>query len=225
MWAVLPAKDFRNAKKRLSPVLKPQERRTLFAVMLEDVLEAATSAPSLDGVLVITRDPQAISLAHKYNAEIHIEPENDGQSAAVARAAHHLDKIKRGGLLTLPGDTPNLQPNEIEAVIAQHRPPPSMSIVPSHDQLGSNCIVLTPPKLIPFHFGHKSLQPHLKEAAKRNINPTIHNDMLGLGLDIDTPSDLALFLKNGGQTRTYKYLQQSGIAKLFLSRQQLPRIA
>ena len=39
MWAVLPAKDFRNAKKRLSPVLKPLgTTRTLFAVMLEDVL-------------------------------------------------------------------------------------------------------------------------------------------------------------------------------------------
>ena len=94
MWAVLPAKDFRNAKKRLSPALSPQERQSLFAIMLEDVLEAAVNAPSLDGVMVVTRDPQAASLARKYNVEVNNEPSNDGQSAAVARAVYQLNQSR-----------------------------------------------------------------------------------------------------------------------------------
>ncbi len=224
MWAVLPAKDFRNAKKRLSPALTPQERQSLFAVMLEDVLEAAVNAPSLDGVMIVTRDPQAASLARKYNVEVNNEPTNDGQSAAVARAAYQLNRTRRDGILTLPGDTPNLRSSEIEAIIARHPPAPAMSIVPSHDKLGSNCIALTPPDLIPFHFGHESFQPHLDEAAKRQIEPVVHLDLPGIGLDIDTPADLVRFLKEGGKTRTHQYLRASGIAEIFLSKQHIPGI-
>ena len=225
MWAVLPAKDFRNAKKRLSPALSPQERQSLFAIMLEDVLEAAVNAPSLDGVMVVTRDPQAASLARKYNVEVNNEPSNDGQSAAVARAAYQLNQSRRNGILTLPGDTPNLRSSEIEAIIAKHPPGPAMSIVPSHDKLGSNCIALTPPNLIPFHFGHESFQPHLDEATKRHINPVVHLDLPGIGLDIDTPADLVRFLREDGETRTHKYLRESGIAKNFLSKQNMPGTA
>ncbi len=224
MWAVLPAKDFRNAKKRLSPALTPQERQSLFAVMLEDVLEAAVNAPSLDGVMIVTRDPQAASLARKYNVEVNNEPTNDGQSAAVTRAAYQLNQTRRDGILTLPGDTPNLRSSEIEAIIARHPPAPAMSIVPSHDKLGSNCIALTPPDLIPFHFGHESFQPHLDEAAKRQIEPVVHLDLPGIGLDIDTPADLVRFLKEGGKTRTHQYLRASGIAEIFLSKQHIPGI-
>ena len=225
MWAVLPAKDFRNAKKRLSPALSPQERQSLFAIMLEDVLEAAVNAPSLDGVMVVTRDPQAASLARKYNVEVNNEPSNDGQSAAVARAVYQLNQSRRNGILTLPGDTPNLRSSEIEAIIAKHPPAPAMSIVPSHDKLGSNCIALTPPNLIPFHFGHESFQPHLDEATKRHINPVVHLDLPGIGLDIDTPADLVRFLREDGETRTHKYLRESGIAKNFLSKQNMPGTA
>jgi len=222
MWAVLPAKDFRNAKKRLSPALSPRERQSLFAVMLEDVLEAAVNAPSLDGVIVVTRDPRAASLARKYNVEVNNEPTNDGQSTAVARAAYQLNQTGRSGILTLPGDTPNIRSSEIEAIISKHPPAPAMSIVPSHDKLGSNCIALTPPNLIPFHFGHKSFQPHLDEATKRHIDPVVHFDLPGIRLDIDTPEDLVRFLKGDGETRTHKYLRASGIAKIFLSKQDIP---
>ena len=222
MWAVLPAKDFRNAKKRLSPALSPRERQSLFAVMLEDVLEAAVNAPSLDGVIVVTRDPRAASLARKYNVEVSNEPTNDGQSAAVARAAYQLNQTRRSGILTLPGDTPNIRSSEIEAIISKHPPAPAMSIVPSHDKLGSNCIALTPPNLIPFHIGHKSFQPHLDEATKRHIDPVVHFDLPGIRLDIDTPEDLVRFLKGDGETRTHKYLRASGIAKNFLSKQDIP---
>lgn len=215
MWVVLPAKDFRNAKERLSPALSPAERRSLFAAMLEDVLAAAMEAPSLAGLLVLTRDEKAVDLARRYGARVESEPANDGQSAAVTRAAEHLIKSGIGSVLTLPGDTPNVQPGEIEAIIARHGTAPAMSIVPSHDQRGSNCIALSPPDLIPFHFGHDSLTPHLDEAAKRRIEPVIHSDLPGLALDIDTPADLAQLLGTDCETRARAYLETSGIAARF----------
>ena len=43
VWALLPLKDFVNAKKRLSGVLSAAERRRLFHVMVEDVLDVEIS--------------------------------------------------------------------------------------------------------------------------------------------------------------------------------------
>ena len=63
MWAILPAKNFNHAKKRLAPSLTPVERQALFAAMLEDVLAAATDVDMLEGVLVLTRDEKAVALA------------------------------------------------------------------------------------------------------------------------------------------------------------------
>ncbi|HAA93211.1 MAG TPA: 2-phospho-L-lactate guanylyltransferase [Rhodospirillaceae bacterium] len=225
MWAVLPAKDFRNAKERLSPALSPAERQDLFAAMLEDVLAAAADAPSLAGILVLTRDAKAAEIAGRYGARVEDEPANDGQSAAVTRGAQHLIEAGIDSILTLPGDTPNLRASEIETIIARHDSQPAMSIVPSHDERGSNCIALSPPDLIPFHFGHDSLAPHLDEAAKRNIEPLIHHDLPGLALDIDTPADLALLLESDADTRARAYLEASGIAERFAAEANRPGAA
>jgi 2-phospho-L-lactate guanylyltransferase (CobY/MobA/RfbA family) len=43
MWAVLPAKDFVDAKQRLAPVLTAAQRNALFRAMLEDVLTMLTA--------------------------------------------------------------------------------------------------------------------------------------------------------------------------------------
>ena len=85
MWGVLPVKNFENAKTRLAPALTPEERRTLFPLMVEDVL-AAMAASDLDGVLVLTNEPAAGALAKQYGARVEGEPENQGQSEAVMRA-------------------------------------------------------------------------------------------------------------------------------------------
>ena len=57
MWAVLPAKNFTDAKQRLGGVLNAEERTALFAAMFEDVLSTLVRVPGLDGVLVVTLPP------------------------------------------------------------------------------------------------------------------------------------------------------------------------
>lgn len=215
MWAILPAKNFNHAKKRLAPSLTPVERQALFAAMLEDVLAVATNVDMLEGVLVLTRDERAVALAQTYGARVEREPANNGQSAAVERAANILLADGVHGVLTLPGDTPNVSASEIKTILQRHGDTPAMSIVPSHDGRGSNCVILSPPNLIPFHFGHDSLTPHLTEADARNITPNIINDLPGIALDIDTPADLATLLDTPNQTRARTYLNESGIAARF----------
>ena len=54
--------------------------------------------------------------------------------------------------------------------------------------------------------------PHLRRAQALGIEPRIVRRP-GLALDIDTPDDLAAFLAAPSPTRTYAYLEGSGIAR------------
>ena len=210
MWAVIPIKDLQGAKQRLATVLKPQERKNLFQAMLEDVLSAISQVDSLAGVMVVTRDPEAAALATKYKARILREPENRGHTAAVAFAVQVLAEEGAAGILQIPGDIPLVTPEEIAQVLKEHPPAPSMSIVPSRDKKGSNCVVCSPPSCVPLRFGEDSFYPHLAAARKRQLEPHVLI-LPGIGLDIDTPDDLRDLLTRPMGNHTGAYLQQSKI--------------
>jgi 2-phospho-L-lactate guanylyltransferase len=211
MWAVLPAKDFVDAKQRLAPVLNPAQRNALFRAMLEDVVAMLVTVRGLDGILMVTRDRAAGALARLYGLRVLYEDKNRGQSAAVAAAARLLAEESAAGIITVPGDAPLATAEEIEQVIAAHGTAPAMTIVPSHDHRGSNCIAVSPPELIEFRFGHDSFDPHLAEARKAGVEAMVLA-LPGLALDIDTPDDLHILLQQRATTRTHALLAKSGIA-------------
>lgn len=217
IWAVLPAKNFDQAKERLSPALSALERHGLFRAMFEDVLAALADAPSLAGVMVVTRDAEAIAISRPYGVRILHEDENKGQTAAIEFAAATLAQEKANGMLTMPGDVPLATGVEIEQVLTSHRENQGsrMTIVPAHDERGSNCIVCSPPGLIPFQFGNDSFRPHLAATRECGVTPNIIK-FSGIGLDIDRPEDLLALLARVEQTgetgRAVTYLYESGVA-------------
>lgn len=212
MWAVLPAKNFTDAKQRLGGVLNAGERTALFAAMFEDVLSTLVRVPGLDGVLVVTRDPSAAAIAARHGAAVLEEPENRGQTAAVQAAADWLSAQGVGGMVAVPGDVPLVPVTELEQVLSAHGAAPAMTIVPAQDERGSNCIACSPPGLISFRFGNDSFKPHLQEAADRGVVPKIL-PLPGLGLDIDRPDDLAALMAAPGETRAQCWLRDNGIAE------------
>ena len=211
MWAVLPVKTLGNAKHRLGGVLGPHERRALFGAMLEDVLGALSRVPGLAGIAVVSRDPDVAALARRYGARLIVEDRDGGQTAAVTAAARQLAAEGVGGMITVPGDVPLITPADIEAVLASHGAAPAMTIVPARDGRGSNCIACSPPGAIGFAFGDGSFERHLEAARKAGITPRVV-ERPGLGLDIDSPADLALLLERPGDTAAQRYLARNGIA-------------
>ena len=221
IWAIVPVKEFEGAKQRLSPVLSPEERHALAAIMLEDVLEALSAVRELAGLIVVTVDPAAAALGLRYGARIVTEGARDGHTGAVTAAARLLVREGHGTMMTMPGDIPRATPAEIAATVAAHRAAPAFTIAPAHDDLGSNTIVMSPPDAVPLRFGEDSFYPHLDAARTRGIDPLVVRHP-GIGMDIDNPVDLVAFLKMSPPTptRTLAFLEQSGAAARLLDQSQ-----
>jgi len=208
VWAVVPVKETGGAKTRLGDALPPELRPALAMAMLEDVLAALAQARGLAGIVLVTLDPVAIRLAAQYGATCRADGARDGHTGAVTAAARRLAAGGAAGMLTLPGDIPLVTAGEIEALLAAHRSAPSFTIAPSHDEQGSNAILMSPPDAVPLRFGDDSYFPHLAAARARGIEPTVIRAP-GIAFDIDNPDDLAHFSHIGSRTRAGLWLAQN----------------
>jgi 2-phospho-L-lactate guanylyltransferase len=115
-------------------------------------------------------------------------------------------------MLTLPGDIPLVEGDDIRHLIAVHRNATGrgargFTIVPARDDRGSNAILCSPAAAVPLRFGADSFLPHLAAAKRCAIELTVVR-LPRIALDIDTPDDLALFLATPSPTRTRALLEQ-----------------
>jgi len=207
--AAVPVKEADQAKQRLAGILGLAQRRQLAHTMLEDVLAALVKTSELASILVVTADELAAELAARYGAEISEEAARDGHTAAVAAAARRLEK--RGlDMLALPADIPLVQGEDIRHLLAVHgetarRGGNRFTIVPSHDERGSNAVVCSPARAVPLRFGDDSFFPHLLAAKASGIEPVVVR-LPNLALDIDTPRDVELLRATPARTRTQALL-------------------
>ena len=214
MWAVVPIKDFTNAKERLSRILSPSERRALARIMAEDVLRTLLAVSELKGVAVITRDVEAQELCAGLGARILTEPRNEGQTVAVVSANRVLKDEGVKDVLTVPGDVPLVLPRDVRSVVAAHGDAPAMTIVPARDHRGSNCVVLSPPGCVTLRFGRNSFYPHLDAAREAGISP-LTIELPNLALDVDTSDDLDLLMREPTRTRAQEFLADAGVPGRF----------
>lgn len=211
IWPLVPIKATERAKQRLASVLDREARQRLALAMAADVLAALAATPGLAGIAVVTRDAAAASLARVIGARIIDEGAEAGHTGAVAAGARRLAAAGAGGALALPGDIPAATPEEIAAVLAAHGKPRAFTIVPSHDRLGSNAVLASPPGCVTLRFGEDSFVPHLEAARRAGIAPRIV-EAPGIALDIDHPADLEAFLRLPPRTRSHALLAELGRA-------------
>ena len=211
--ALLPIKLTTLAKQRLSAALPPGIRARLALTMAEDVLAALAATPGLSGTAVVTVDGAARALAARYGARVIEDGALDGHTGAVVAGARRLAADGAEGVLALPLDVPGVTPAELATVLAAHGPGPAFTIVPSHDRMGSNCVLASPPGVVPLRFGDDSFHPHLAAARAAGIEPRVV-EAPGLALDIDHPVDLTAFLRLPPRTRAHALLAELGMGAL-----------
>jgi len=202
VYAVVPIKDTNDAKRRLAGVLGAPRRRELALAMFEDVLATLSRVRQLAGIVVVTAGPAAAAIARRYGARVSRQGAHDGHSGAVAAAARRLASQ---GMLTVPGDIPLVEVDDIRKLVEAHRDASyrgarAFIIVPARDERGSNAVLCSPATVVPLRFGTDSFFPHLTAAKRHGIEPTVLK-LPRIALDIDTPDDLAAFLATPSQTR------------------------
>jgi 2-phospho-L-lactate/phosphoenolpyruvate guanylyltransferase len=210
LLAALPVKDLANAKQRLMSALTPDERHDLAAAMLEDVLDALAAVEDV-AVLLVTKDPEVLTLASRWGTPCLTESANRGHTEAVALGQRAAAEDGFARFLTLPGDVPCASAEEIRALIAAVGDGPGVAFVPSLSGFGTNAALLAPPGAMPLKFGEPSFANHLDAARARGLVPMIL-ELPGIGLDVDAPEDLRLLLARGPRTRAGRLLHARGIA-------------
>jgi 2-phospho-L-lactate guanylyltransferase len=199
--AVLPMKGFSRAKQRLAAEVADAPRRALAEAMFADVLIALRRCPAVDDVLVVTGDLTAQRLAGGHGARIADDRDEAGQSAAAGAGIRAALDGRYERALLVPGDVPALDPGELEALLGRPRAgAPDALIVPDRHGTGTNALVLTPPDALRPGFGPDSRSRHVERAREAGVAHEVV-EVPSLGLDVDTPEDLAALRERFEGTR------------------------
>lgn len=207
LWTIVPVKPFSEGKSRLAGYLSPQTRRALNRNLLTRTLDAIRLAHIDAGIVVVSRDNDALNLAtrmgcHGLTEELSAPHSLETGSrtfstaselqlnAALTQAARHV--VTRGAtrVLVLPTDMPNLTAEDVRTMASPQGRGPQIIIAPSRDG-GTNALMLQPVQAIPFAFGRDSFQRHRRLAAEAGI-PVRVVESDSLVFDIDLPEDYEL---------------------------------
>ncbi|HEX4668764.1 MAG TPA: 2-phospho-L-lactate guanylyltransferase [Solirubrobacterales bacterium] len=207
--AVLPVKRFNAAKQRLAAGLGGEQRRTLVAAMVADVLEAISEARTIERTIVVSGDPVAQALAADVGAEVVPDPNEGGHVGAVLAGIARAEAEGAACVVLLAGDCPLLEPRELDRLLTGV-PEGYVGIVPDRHGTGTNALVLSPPDAIVPAFGEGSRARHVAAAREAGIAFGVE-ELASLGLDLDTPADVIaltreLESRRGRARRTAKAL-------------------
>jgi 2-phospho-L-lactate guanylyltransferase len=194
LWAIVPVKPLRRGKSRLAGTLTEDERTVLNQKLLEHTLKILSSLKELDQVLVVSRDPNALTIARNHGAKTVQEDGQPHLNTALARATVMAQVHSTRGILVLPADLPLLTADDVRALIDRAAKPPVVVIAPDRHGKGTNALLMVPAGQIEYDFGEGSFHRHCDRAKKSGARLEIV-DLPSLSLDLDLPEDLAMVRK------------------------------
>ena len=193
VWAIVPVKSLSHAKSRLASILTPAERKQLALRMLRYNLETVSDSGLLSGVLVISRDADALQTAQQVDDVIALQETGIPHlNDALNQARGLLTGWGADAVLVLPADIPFITAEDLRAMLAMGQEPGTVVIAPDRHRQGTNAILLHPPRVIDFSFGIGSFERH-QQIARTNGAQVVHYQSEALELDIDTPDDMLIW--------------------------------
>ncbi len=191
LWAIVPVKPLRRGKSRLSGVLTEDERAVLNYTMLGNTLRTLTQVTEINQVLVVSRDPAALSLAREYGSRTVQEDGRPGLNTALRRATVVAKMYAAEDILVLPADLPLVTPRDIQELIKRAEKPPVMVIAPDRRMDGTNALYISPAGDFDYRFGVGSFKHHTSQAEKKGYRIEVCQ-ISTFGLDLDLPEDLEI---------------------------------
>lgn len=197
LWTIIPVKPLRRGKSRLSGILSEDERTALNQTMLINTLKTVNQVKQIETVLVVSRDPMALSIARDFSAKTVLEDGSPELNTALRRAASVAKAYLANKILVLPADLPLIKKDDIESFLALSKKPPEIIISPDRRKDGTNALLINPSDLIEFKYGPGSYKAHLERASAMNARIDVFESE-AFGLDLDLPEDLELLKSYNG---------------------------
>ena len=195
IWAIVPVKPLRRGKSRLAEILTEDERAELNSQLLAHTLKTLKKTPEVEEVLVVSRDPKALAIAHEHNARTIREDGSPSLNTALERATAVAKMYTTNGVLVLPADLPLVSQGDIEKIItAASGHKRVVVITPDRHKNGTNALLVSPAGLIEYDYGEKSFERHCELARKAGARLIIC-ELPSIELDLDLPEDLELVAK------------------------------
>jgi 2-phospho-L-lactate guanylyltransferase len=194
LWAIIPVKPLRRGKSRLAGTLSEDEREQLNQSLLEHTLDTLTNLKEIEQVLVVSRDPHALTIARNHGARTVQEDGQPHLNMALQRATVVAKVYATRGVLVLPADLPLLSREDVLALLDKASQPPVVVIAPDRHRKGTNALLMSPAGLIEYDFGDDSFQRHCERARRAGARLEVV-ELPSLGLDLDLPEDLELVRK------------------------------
>ncbi|MBW8009875.1 MAG: 2-phospho-L-lactate guanylyltransferase [Chloroflexi bacterium] len=189
LWAIVPVKPLRRGKSRLAGVLSEEERTKLNRSLLTHTIDTLSGIQEIENVLVVSRDPAALSLARDHGARTILEVGAPHLNVALARATTMARTYSARMVLVLPADLPLITEEDICAVLAEAEDPPVVVIAPDHRRQGTNALLVNPAGLIAYNFGTDSFNTHIALTEQAGATVKVC-ELTSLAHDIDNPEDL-----------------------------------
>ncbi len=185
---LIPVKSFDLAKGRLAEALEPEKRSVLARSMAEGVVAAAAPLPAF----VVCGAPEVAGWAVGRGAGV-IWHEPPGLNRSIAFATKALAEDGYHRVIIAHGDLPLA--NALEWVGEFD----GVTIVPDRRGEGTNVMSIPLGTGFEFRYGEGSAPLHRAEAERLELAVRMAPDD-ALGLDVDTPTDLAELDTRTGRT-------------------------
>jgi len=189
LWAIVPVKPLQRGKSRLAGVLTREERANLNRYLLSHTLETLTEIKDIENILVVSRDPAALSLARDYGARTVQEKGSPHLNVALTRATLVAKEYTTRGVLIVPADLPLITSQDVKTMLALAKDPPVVVVAPDRHREGTNALLVCPIGLIEYDFGPGSFDRHCQLAEQVGARLEIV-ELPSLALDVDLPEDL-----------------------------------
>lgn len=197
-FAIVPVKKFENAKARLSPVLRPDERVRLSSLMLAHTLKVLAAVPSLQQIVVVSSDRRAGEIAEKHSAKFLREEKESDVNSAVMLADSYSARASADATIVIPQDLPLLDAADISmACELAEKEDRCVVITPSLRYDGTNLLLRKPPEVMKTLYDSDSYESHVRTATELGIPVKMFFSKRVMS-DVDTPEDARQLAKETG---------------------------
>lgn len=192
-WLLIPVKALALGKSRLAGTLSSSVRSALNALFLRRLLTAAATFPGVHHTLVVTDCEHVRAASLRARTFAIVQRAGVGLDAAVGEGLLELQRLGAQRTIVLMGDVPMVRGSDL-AALAEAMRDRDVLLCPNRDGDGTNAVAMLAAAPIPLTFGGASLARLQIQTERAGYSARhVHNSRIAL--DVDTPEDLARWLR------------------------------